>query len=548
MRTLQTCASFIIAVAAWAVAADEAHRRARVSLSELNALGTVIRAYMLDSNKAPDTASVASLIPLLTPKYIIHLPLRDGWDTPIRYVRTGEQSFYVISAGADRTFDEKSWAVKTDLKDIAADAVYSVETVTKPGTFTRRWVDSTGKPLGVTTEEYMEANRAELDAAVARMKTDPHIALFGGRMMERRAQLTAQARTWLEEADARKAANDAAGALTAYMSAVNADPSTAELKLLPHYTDVMSDAAREPHIAALRQHLKLRPDETEATEELAVLLPFDEAEALLDAAIRKTPEKVSLYRTRGALRRKAGRHLLSLEDFEKAGGLTPNDGELFAGPIAGSAVDIVKEASLTLEQKRDVIRRGLQALDRAEVLKASEIQVMWYRSQLLGEKAKLESDPAIQKKLSEEAEKLGERALAMLEAQRVAARKERLERTKSAAAESRPLPPAPDSGPYRFTGDGDVKAPVVLTRVEPVIPDLARKARVGGIVVVEALIDKSGRVADVQVLESLPFGLDQAALDAVKQWTFRPGTRNGKPVDVLFNLLVNIKVPPANSP
>jgi TonB family protein len=91
--------------------------------------------------------------------------------------------------------------------------------------------------------------------------------------------------------------------------------------------------------------------------------------------------------------------------------------------------------------------------------------------------------------------------------------------------------------PYRV--GGDVKAPVVISRVEPVYPAEARAARISGIVIVEAIIDRNGGVRDVKVLKPLPFGLDQAAADAVKQWTFQPATLDGKPVEVFFNLTVN---------
>jgi TonB family protein len=46
----------------------------------------------------------------------------------------------------------------------------------------------------------------------------------------------------------------------------------------------------------------------------------------------------------------------------------------------------------------------------------------------------------------------------------------------------------------------------------------------------------------VNVLKPLAFGLDQAAADAVRRWKFRPGTLNGQPVDVIFNLTVNFKL------
>ncbi len=95
---------------------------------------------------------------------------------------------------------------------------------------------------------------------------------------------------------------------------------------------------------------------------------------------------------------------------------------------------------------------------------------------------------------------------------------------------------------------GDVKAPVVITHVEPVYTEEARKARIMGIVIVEATIGRDGLVKNVSVLKPLPFGLDQAAVDAVKQWVFKPATFNGQPVDVRFNLTVNFRLQMAPPP
>jgi TonB family protein len=108
-------------------------------------------------------------------------------------------------------------------------------------------------------------------------------------------------------------------------------------------------------------------------------------------------------------------------------------------------------------------------------------------------------------------------------------------------------PPQQTDEKYLRVG-GDVKAPVVVKRVEPVYTEEARKARISGIVIIEARISEAGVVDDVQVLKPLPFGLDQAAVDAVKQWEFRPATLDGKPVPVIFNLTVNFKVPTHTQP
>ncbi len=60
--------------------------------------------------------------------------------------------------------------------------------------------------------------------------------------------------------------------------------------------------------------------------------------------------------------------------------------------------------------------------------------------------------------------------------------------------------------------------------------------------IVEAIIDKEGNVTNVKVLKGLPMGLDQAAVDAVSRWKFKPATLNAKPVAVIYNLTVNFQL------
>lgn len=89
---------------------------------------------------------------------------------------------------------------------------------------------------------------------------------------------------------------------------------------------------------------------------------------------------------------------------------------------------------------------------------------------------------------------------------------------------------------------GNVKAPVILTKVEPHYSEEARQARISGIVIIEVLIDKAGMVKEATVLKGLPMGLSEAAVEAVRQWMFVPATKDGQPVDVVFNLTVNFKL------
>jgi periplasmic protein TonB len=99
-----------------------------------------------------------------------------------------------------------------------------------------------------------------------------------------------------------------------------------------------------------------------------------------------------------------------------------------------------------------------------------------------------------------------------------------------------PVVEAPPSGPLRV--GGNVKAPVAIERVKPDYTDTARKAKITGTVIVEAIIDTNGNVRDVRVIKGLPMGLGAQAEEAVKKWKFKPGTLNGEPVSVIFNLTV----------
>lgn len=82
----------------------------------------------------------------------------------------------------------------------------------------------------------------------------------------------------------------------------------------------------------------------------------------------------------------------------------------------------------------------------------------------------------------------------------------------------------------------------LISQVEPVYPELARQARVQGSVVLEAEISRDGTVGNLNVLSGHPL-LTQAALDAVKQWRYKPTLLNNEPVQVVTTLTVNFALP-----
>jgi protein TonB len=89
---------------------------------------------------------------------------------------------------------------------------------------------------------------------------------------------------------------------------------------------------------------------------------------------------------------------------------------------------------------------------------------------------------------------------------------------------------------------GSVTRPVLDYGPQPRYTEMARKAGVQGTVIVEAIIDEQGRVTNVRVLKSLPMGLDQAAVDAVQTWRFKPATLGGRAVKVFYSLTINFSL------
>ncbi len=99
--------------------------------------------------------------------------------------------------------------------------------------------------------------------------------------------------------------------------------------------------------------------------------------------------------------------------------------------------------------------------------------------------------------------------------------------------------PPPVTGPL-IPGIAGVSEPDLISRVEPGYPELARRARIQGKVILRAIIKKDGTVSDIEVLKepAANLGFSKSAMEAVKQWRYRPATQNGRPVDVYFTVVV----------
>jgi protein TonB len=90
---------------------------------------------------------------------------------------------------------------------------------------------------------------------------------------------------------------------------------------------------------------------------------------------------------------------------------------------------------------------------------------------------------------------------------------------------------------------GNIRVPVKVRSAEPVYPQIAQKAGVQGVVIVELHIGADGDVSNARILGSIPL-LDQAAIDAVRQWRYEPTLLNGAAVPVIMTATVNFSLQP----
>jgi len=104
-----------------------------------------------------------------------------------------------------------------------------------------------------------------------------------------------------------------------------------------------------------------------------------------------------------------------------------------------------------------------------------------------------------------------------------------------------PPPPAPPAARAPVRVGGGITVPALVSRVAPMYPPLAVNARVQGVVILEAVVDRNGRVEKVTVLRSIPL-LDRAAIEAVQQWRYSPLLLNGLPQRFVLTVTVSFSL------
>jgi TonB family protein len=111
------------------------------------------------------------------------------------------------------------------------------------------------------------------------------------------------------------------------------------------------------------------------------------------------------------------------------------------------------------------------------------------------------------------------------------------------AAQTPPLKDPQSGGKIYRVGADPIEAPICLYQPMPRYTQEARDAKIEGLILLQGVIRKNGRIDGLKVLSGLGYGLDKSAFDTVaKEWRFKPGMLNGQPVDVLANIEISFRL------
>ena len=270
------------------------------------------------------------------------------------------------------------------------------------------------------------------------------------------------------------------------------------------------------------------------------------AESTLLAMRRALPGRTESYAALAALYGRTGqfeRAIGALEDMIAANPADPNGYQILVTFLAEKSSDV----SVSIPERLVYARQGIAAADRALAVKPDFVDAIIYKSLLLRTQANLETDVSNQQALLREADAVRNQAIAL---RRSIPSPPQPGVGRTGTNMPPPPPPPPPPGPAGLapiTGPngvsplrigGDIHMPTKLKDVPAVYPPWRERPKVQGVVILEAVIDESGNVSTARVLRSIPL-LDQAAIDAVRQWQFTPTLLNGAPVPVVMTVTIN---------
>jgi TonB family protein len=244
---------------------------------------------------------------------------------------------------------------------------------------------------------------------------------------------------------------------------------------------------------------------------------IDAAEHTFKAALKGTSGAREVLLSMTAFYNRTNQFDKAMAAFEDAAARNPHDPQGHQLVAVNYFDKVNKDLSLTPEKRLTYTDAGIAATDRALAAKDDDADALVYKNLLLRFKATLDADPVRQQQLIKEADGLRSRAM-------------ELNNLRNGHLDV--------DGQQPVRVGGNVAAPTKTHDVRPVYPKEAQDALVAGMVILETVIDTQGHVRSARVLRSIP-ALDQAAVDAVKQWRFTPTLLNGMPVPVIMTVTVN---------
>jgi TonB family protein len=292
---------------------------------------------------------------------------------------------------------------------------------------------------------------------------------------------------------------------------------------------------------------------------------FKEAESTLAMARTAFPNEPTVLMTLAGLYQRSGQFAEAVGAVEQVATMQASD------PVAQHIVATFYEQKVRVDggllspADRDrYIQLGIAAEDRALGLKPDYVDAMIVKNILLRHQANAETNATTRTQLIAEADQLRSRAIELQQSQRqlmgsggpgvsVGVRNGAVPPPPPPPPQPRgatpppPPPPPPPGGAELVDGmatvrvGGNIKQPTKLRNVPPVYPPLAQQAGVQGVVILEITIDTTGLVRDGRIMRSIPL-LDEAALDAVRQWQFTPTVVNGQAVPVIMTVTVNFNL------
>jgi TonB family protein len=271
----------------------------------------------------------------------------------------------------------------------------------------------------------------------------------------------------------------------------------------------------------------------------------DEAEATLLSLRQALPTDKAVVQNLAQFYNRTGQFDRTIAAIEDAAAMDPSDPQGHQLAAVFYWEKAFKDKSLTPAEYSKYVELGIAATDRALAAKPDYTEAMVYKNILLRMQANSETDGAKRDALIAAADALRTRAMELSKAQKTSG--QTMAFVPAGDAPPPPPPPPPPPGLGRGNeqqavrvGSG-IKPPAKIRDVKPAYPEEAKAAGVQGVVVIEVTISTTGDVSTARVLRSVPL-LDQAALDAVKEWGFEPVLLNGVPVPVIMTVTVNFSL------